>query len=273
MHLATEALRPMTLGRNHLPPPDFINLQNLPDPVVASEARFRRGFASSLHRHERGQLILVVAEPAVVDVAAQRWTLAPGQAFWLPGGIEHGVSSHRAPYLRSLYFRPDIAARIGRDPACLRTSPFLAELGCRLAGLFSGRGDPATYPHLVALLLAEVGGGANLVPELPMPQDRRLRIICDGLGRDPADRRTLAEWCAESGASCRTLERLFRQETGMGFATWRQLCRIHAAIPLLQHRIPVQVVAWQVGYDSPGAFATAFRKVTGASPTDYRSAA
>lgn len=266
-----DALGPMTLRPDHRPPQDFGSLQSLPDPVVASESRFRGGFASGVHRHDRGQLILVVSEPAAVDVAARRWTLTPGQAFWLPGGVEHGVSSHRSPHLRSLYFRPDVAARLGRDPSVLRASPFLAELGRRLAGLFSGQGDPATYPHLVGLVLAEILGGANPAPELPAPRDARLRIICDGLAANPGDRRTLAEWGAGAGASCRTLERLFRQDTGMGFAEWRQLCRIRAAIPLLQDRVPVQVVAWQVGYDSPSAFATAFRKVIGASPTDYRA--
>lgn len=270
MTLGPETFGPLTLGRGRRPPHDFAALQGLPDPVVATEARHASGFSWRMHRHDRAQLILVVSDPAEVGTPARRWPLAAGQAMWLPGGIEHYVSSQRAPHLRSLYVRPDVAARLGPDPAVLRVSPFLAELGRRLAGLFGGEGDPAAYPHLVALLLAEMAGGACAAPALPVPQDRRLRRICRALEEHPADRRTLAEWGAAVGASCRTLERLFRQDTGMGFAEWRQICRIRAALPLLQDRVPVQVAAWQVGYDSPSAFAAAFRKVTGQSPASYR---
>lgn len=269
MQLGGETFGPMTLGRDRRPPRDFRTLQNLPDPVVAQEARLGGQLNWNMHRHDRGQMIFVVSERADVDTRAQHWTLGRGQAIWLPGGIEHSVSSPLPPHFRSLYVRPDLARRLGDRPVLLRVSPFLTELGRRLTGLFNGEGAPESYPHLVALLLAEVGG-TSPAPELPMPQDRRLQRICDVLDRDPADRRTLAEWAVTIGASCRTLERLFRVETGMGFAEWRQICRIRAALPLLAERVPVQRVAWQVGYDSPSAFAAAFRKVTGVSPTGFR---
>lgn len=270
MQLGHEAIGPMTLGRDRRPPRDFRTLQDLPDPVVAQEARLGGQLNWNMHRHDRAQLIFVVSERADVDTGAQHWTLGRGQAIWLPGGIEHSVSSPLPPHFRSLYVRPDLARHFGDMPALLRVSPFLSELGRRLTGLFNGEGAPESYPHLVALLLAEVAGSACPAPELPMPQDRRLVRICAVLLADPADRRTLAEWGAVTGASNRTLERLFRHETGMGFAEWRQLCRIRAALPLLEERVPVQRVAWQVGYDSPSAFAAAFRKVIGHSPSGYR---
>lgn len=271
MTLTPETLGPMTLDRGGPPPRDFRTLQGLPDPVVAVEARHTGGVVWNMHQHDRAQLLVVVSDdPAEVHTSARRWTLGAGQALWLPGGIEHGVSSHRSPHFRSLYFRPDVAARMGGEPAALRVSPFAAELVRRVAALFNGAGDPASYPHLVMLLLAEIRGGACPMPDLPGPRDRRLVRICGGLENHPGDRRTLAEWATLVGASSRTLERLFRQDTGMGFAEWRQICRIRAALPLLQDRVPVQVVAWQVGYDSPSAFAAAFRKVTGTSPSGHR---
>ncbi|WP_323039781.1 helix-turn-helix transcriptional regulator [Gemmobacter sp.] len=271
MTLGPDSIGPMTVARGLPPVRAFADMQALPDAVVAIEAQHDDGRLSwNMHCHDRAQLMLAVSQTAAVDTAARRWTLAPGQAMWLPGGIEHGVSAFQPPHFRSLYFRPDVAAGLRRDPALVRVTPFLAELGRRLAGLYNGEGDPATYPHLVALVLAEILGGANPLPDLPSPQDRRLRQICRALQSHPGDRRTLAEWGAVVGASCRTLERLFRQETGMGFAEWRQTCRIGAALPMLQDRVPVQVVAWQVGYDSPSAFAAAFRKVTGTSPSGYR---
>lgn len=271
MTLAQDSIGPMTVTHGRPLARAFADMQALPDAVVAIEARHDDGRLTwKMHHHDRAQLMLAVSQGAAIDTPARRWTLAPGQAMWLPGGIEHGVSAFQPPHFRSLYIRPDVAARLRRDPALVQVTPFLAELGRRLTGLYNGEGDPATYPHLVALVLAEIMGGDDPLPDLPAPRDRRLRQICRALEQHPADRRTLAEWGVAVGASCRTLERLFRQDTGLGFAEWRQICRVRAALPLLRDRVPVQVVAWQVGYDSPSAFAAAFRKVTGTSPTGYR---
>jgi AraC-like DNA-binding protein len=57
----------------------------------------------------------------------------------------------------------------------------------------------------------------------------------------------------------------------MSFNGWRQACRIAAAIPRLELGNPVQLVAWEVGYDSPSAFAAIFRRVVGMNPTGVLS--
>jgi AraC-like DNA-binding protein len=108
-------------------------------------------------------------------------------------------------------------------------------------------------------------------PRVPLPRERRLKLICDALIEQPADRRTLEDWGKAAGASSRTLERLFREETGMSFNAWRQACRISAAIPKLELGNSVQRVAWEVGYDSPSAFAAIFRRVTGMNPAGVPS--
>jgi len=104
---------------------------------------------------------------------------------------------------------------------------------------------------------------------MPGGGDRRLKRICDALLNTPGDARSLDAWAAEAGASTRTLARLFIAETGMSFVHWRQLVRVQHALPLLASGRPVADVSLALGYETPGAFAAMFRRVTGSTPSAY----
>jgi AraC-like DNA-binding protein len=247
-------------------------LHSSEDPVVAHEAYFPASMQGRMHSHARAQLICATTSAVDVVAGEQRWTLQPGHAAWLPGGLDHSVSSLAAASIfRSLYIRPDLASKLGRQASVVGLSPLLQELLQRLIEIYDGHGDRKMYPHLAALTLNEIEraepGPEIGTPVLPIPRDRRLKLICNALMEQPSDRRTLEEWGKAAGASTRTLERLFRDETEMSFNAWRQACRIAAAIPKLQQGSPVQLVAWEVGYDSPSAFAAIFRRVVGINPT------
>jgi AraC family transcriptional regulator len=44
----------------------------------------------------------------------------------------------------------------------------------------------------------------------------------------------------------------------------------HAKLLLAERAISVMEIGLTIGFNSPSAFATAFRKATGLAPTDYR---
>jgi AraC family transcriptional regulator len=44
----------------------------------------------------------------------------------------------------------------------------------------------------------------------------------------------------------------------------------HAKQLLAEHAVSVTEIGLTIGFSSPNAFATAFRKATGLAPTDYR---
>ena len=64
--------------------------------------------------------------------------------------------------------------------------------------------------------------------------------------------------------------RLFRRETGMSFADWRQQACLSVALPRLAEGVAVTAVALDLGYDSPASFSTMFKRVLGVSPSRYR---
>lgn len=79
----------------------------------------------------------------------------------------------------------------------------------------------------------------------------------------------MAELSKFAGASKRTVERLFRSETGLGFGEWRQQLRLGHALRLLAAGQAVTTVALDVGYDSISAFISAFRMTFGQTPGQY----
>jgi AraC-like DNA-binding protein len=89
------------------------------------------------------------------------------------------------------------------------------------------------------------------------------------LADDPGDGRTLAEICRKSGASKRTIERLFQEEAAMTFGKWRQQLRLMQALRLLAEGAKVTHAALEAGYSTPSAFISMFRKSLGTTPTSY----
>jgi AraC-like DNA-binding protein len=91
---------------------------------------------------------------------------------------------------------------------------------------------------------------------------------------DPANRWTVAKLAAETGVSRAALARRFNELVGeppMAFLTeWRLAL---AADLLLEPEATIGSVAHQVGYASPFALSTAFKRVRGVSPQQHKLAA
>ena len=98
-----------------------------------------------------------------------------------------------------------------------------------------------------------------LVPaplDLPGGHDARLLRATAHLNRHPHEGTTLPEISVLAGASPRTLERLFRQETGLTFRQWRSRLRLLLAIerlnlgPEQQRRSPCR---WGIAPRAPSS--------------------
>ena len=72
-----------------------------------------------------------------------------------------------------------------------------------------------------------------------------------------------------AGMSRRTFTRQFRQATGVSYLQWRQQACLLAGIVRLGNGEPVTRVALDLGYSSPSAFATVFKRVLGEVPSRY----
>jgi AraC-like DNA-binding protein len=241
-------------------------------PVVGYAADFASGHHIRRHRHAAGQLIFAASGVMTVTTDAGRWVVPPERAVWVPPHVPHAIRMTGMVRMRTLYLEAKALERIAGLPAAcavVQVRPLLRELilqavACRQPYAPSGR-----EARLVAVLLDELTTARAAPLHLPMPRDPRLLAITERLSLDPADKRPLGAWARTAGASARTLARLFRRETGLGFAHWRQQARLLRALERLAAGEGVTSVALDLGYDSPSAFITMFRSRLGATPGRY----
>jgi AraC-like DNA-binding protein len=134
---------------------------------------------------------------------------------------------------------------------------------------------PRLYPlkgpeeRLLAVILDQIRIMRIAPLELPIPENVWLKKIYKRLSSSPEDNRKLEDWGKMVGATGRTLARHFRLETGMTFGQWRQQIRILEALKRLGMKESVTTVALDLGYDSPSAFISMFKKALGKTPGQY----
>jgi AraC-like DNA-binding protein len=134
------------------------------------------------------------------------------------------------------------------------------------------RGIPCEA-RLIGVILDQIQALPEAALQLPLPRDARASKVAELLQANPADPASLEQISRKVGASPRTIERLFRSETNMGFRKWRQRLRLLHALRLLAAGQPVTNVALESGYDSTSAFISMFRRELGTTPSRYHDKA
>ena len=249
---------------------DPLDYQHVPRAVAAMPKDFASGFEVPPHSHERAQLIYATAGTMRVATDAGMWIVPPQRALWMPAGARHSIVMLSDLTMRTLYVRADAAAFMPAACKVLSVSPLLRELIVRATELPMQYDEDGPAGLVVALIMAELRGLQSLPLQLPMPNDPRLRALCQTLLDSPGDSRPLAGWALTLNASARTLARRFHSETGLSFGAWRQQARVLEAMGRLGGGAPVTQVALDLGYDSVSAFSAMFRRAAGAPPSAYR---
>lgn len=231
--------------------------------------RLTSGAVIDAHRHEEHQIAYAGRGVVAVTTGAGTWVAPATRAVWVPAGTVHAHQAHGELELH-LMGLPAAENPLGLDrPTVLAVGPLLRELiVAHTRGPHDGSPEHA---RLRAVLIDQLRASPQQPVRLPAPRTPQLRALCDLLRADPADGRTLAELGRETGASDRTLSRLFRTDLGMTFTQWRTQLRLQHALVLLAEGRPVTTVAHLCGWSSASAFIDVFRRSFGHTPGAHRS--
>ena len=210
------------------------------------------------------QLVHAASGVMTVHTPVGAWVVPPNRAVWIPAGTAHAVRLPGRVRLRTVYLHVDIVHGRGPDrPRVLRVHPLLRELMLDVCRLNTLRHDDPTHLALVQLLLARMSFRPDQPLQRVLPRDPRALRVARALADEPAD---LGAALDLAGASRRTVERLFRDQTGLTLGRWRRRAAMLCAIERLVEGDPVQLVAPEVGYRSTSAFISAFRRELGQTP-------
>ena len=227
------------------------------------------GLPPRAHRHWD---LLAYASRGVMTVATGQglWVVPPHRAVWIPAGVVHSVQMSGRVALRTLFFRTRLSrGRLPRTCLALNVSPLVRELVLHASRRSTLRRDDPADRRLAQVILDQLRTLPAAPLQLPMPSDPRARRAAELLQRDPSHPLSLAKAARACGASKRTLERLFLRETQMTLGRWRQRLRFVDALRRLATGHAVTRVALDVGYQSPSAFISAFRRELGTTPGRY----
>lgn len=236
------------------------------------------------HSHPWAQVAISTRGVVRLTVAEGTYIVPPSRAVWIPPGVEHAVTMVEDADLRTLYFHqprgrcgPGVA-RADEAPwrqcRVLEMSDLLRALVCEMP---SGSDDDPPLPpevlhrerHLSALILEELRRASAVRLGVPLPRDKRLRHLCEAVLADPTRHETLADWARDTGASPRTVARLFQQELSTTFTRWRQQVLLAQAVALAAGRRPINQIAAELGYNSPSAFSAMVRRAVGMAPARF----
>ncbi len=233
----------------------------------------RPGAHVGAHRHPWAQLVFAFSGVMRVSTDAETWLTPATKAIWLPAKVDHRIDIQGEVAMRTLYLAPERAVSLPIEPATLAVEPLLRELILHIVRLGMLAPRRPEHDRLAGVLVDLLGQARREDLSLPLPGDPRARTAALRLQHAPGEASDLARLAADSGASLRTLQRLFPRETGLTLTAWRQKARLIHAMARLASGDRVTTAALDSGYQNVGAFISAFSRQFGVTPGQYRSAA
>lgn len=237
--------------------------------VVGSATDYPADWYVEAHSHNKHQLIYAIEGVMVVRSATNQWTVPPSRGIWMPSGQLHSIRCVGAVQMRSVFVLPDDSLGLPVEPCAVSVSPLLSALIRAAVEISSPYAADSRAARVMGLILDELRILPTLPLHLPQPADPRIQAICTVLQGDPGNGSTLADWSARLGLDEKTIQRLFRKGTGMTFGQWRQQARLLLALERIAVGRKIIDVAGELGYESPSAFTTMFKKQFGITPSQF----
>jgi AraC-like DNA-binding protein len=225
------------------------------------------------HSHDLHEIVYAFQGVAEVETHASRYLLPPQRAMWIPAGLEHCTTLNRVRSV-AVFFDPAMIPGACPRARVLGAAPVLREMMIYATRWPISRplADPTSDAFFEALALVTreaIEDEAPLcLPNTTDPVASAVAAVTQaGLAEATSER-----VCAAVGISERTLRRRFRSATGMSWHEYLLASRLLRAMALLtERRRSVLEVAIEVGFESASAFARAFARFTGETPTSYRT--
>ena len=245
------------------------DLHQTPRAIVAWSNDYPNGHLIDMHRHERAQLLFASSGVMSVTTPEGVWVVPPLRAVWIPALADHQIVCSGKVLMRTLYVAQDQLEYPMEHCSVVSVPPLLRELilyAVEMPRLYDTKGPDGRIAQVIidSIQKPQV---APLV--LPTPENAKLLKVHQALISDPADQRTLSDWADYVGMTSRTLARHIKAETNLTFGQWRQQIRLLEALRRLGQSDTVTKVAIDLGYDSPSAFISMFKKALGNTPGQY----
>lgn len=242
--------------------------------VRSLATNYSSGYQIDSHQHPWLQLLYATSGAMTVSTPRSSWMIPTGRAVFIPARVPHAIRMWGMVEMRTVYLSPALTGFDSAECRVLEVTPLLRELILRAVERMGLDSRAAHDARLIALLEDEVKSALEAARNsplvLPMPRDERALALARHVLARPLLQTMRSEsvdqLAKQHGLARRTLERRFREETGMSFGMWRQKARLLDSIRLLAEGKSVTDAALDCRYASVSAFIAAFKGTFGYTP-------
>ncbi|MBO1273269.1 helix-turn-helix transcriptional regulator [Shewanella sp. 4t3-1-2LB] len=250
-------------------PSDVAYILDASQPVLSHKRSMQAESGIVPHAHPRGQLLWAVEGILRITSENAVWVVPSTHAVWIPGNVYHQVSGETAAQTRNIYVDPSYTVRDGeKSITMLEMSPLMRELILKLTESNASM-SKSRIQRLGWVVLDELDVMKSFLLYLPAGNDPRLKKLISNIVNNPSQSLALSTLAHDVGASVRTIERLFKAETGMNYRQWRSRFRLMHALDNVIHGSNTTMIAHELGYKSVSSFIVAFKRLFGCTPQDY----
>ncbi|MFY2508471.1 AraC family transcriptional regulator [Vibrio pectenicida] len=239
-------------------------------PVLVKTIQMAKGYVDKMHSHNWHQIIFPIKGLLQTQSDNYQYLLPHTSALFVPATLEHESIALSDTTFIGIYINPAFSRNYKNRLRTLYLTPFLKELLQEIRRTYSYTNMHEKTLRLLDVLHDQVYTDEVMTFQLLLPHDRRLRFIFNQLSEKPTLDWSLKIWGDKVGASERTLSRLFFKEFNTSFPRWRQHLRLIYSLPLLDEKLPIQVIADNIGYKNDSSYIKAFKSYFDLTPQQFR---
>ncbi|WP_412850638.1 helix-turn-helix domain-containing protein [Chryseobacterium sp. PMSZPI] len=226
-----------------------------------------------LHQHQKGQLVYVESGFQYITIEERIYLLPQNHAAWIPSNAIHKTNSHSETIKLMIMFADvDHNDPFYHEVNVFSVPPVLKEM-IKYAEKWS---KIVTKDHNETLFLKALFNElprfveTSLRLHICLPKDKRLIKVIEYLHDHYHHEIKIEDIGDIALLSLRTLERIFKKETGLTLSKYQQMLRIIKSLELLSSaHHTVSEIAHKVGYKSVQAYTRSFHSVMRFRPTDF----
>lgn len=223
------------------------------------------------HTHVRAQLIFVEEGFQYVHLQKKVYLVPQHHMAWIPGSVCHKTTSTaKAVNLMTVLFKSVPVNDFYREPHVFRAPRVLREML-----LYAAKWNqlPIEYEEEALFLKAILYNLPAFCNEshslqVPVPADIRLISLCDHINRSYQKPLCIDEMSRIAHMSERSLQRIFKRETGITLQKYVQLIRVLKSMELINSgQFTLSQISSMVGYKSLAAFRLSYTSIIGYKPS------
>jgi AraC-like DNA-binding protein len=257
-------------------PQDPVKLTTEQEPFLAIRSlatNYASGYRIEPHQHPWHQFLYAASGAMTVSTQNSSWMIPTGRAVFIPAGCTHAIRMWGEVEMRTLYLSPGLTGFENPNCRVVEVTPLLRELVLRTVERMGLDSRSAHDSRVIGLVEDEVKTAMERTEDSPLvlalPADAQALTLARSVLDEPSVNDSVDRLAKKHGLARRTLERRFRDETGMSFGMWRQKARLLDSIRLLAQGKSVTDAALDCGYSSVSAFIAAFKSTFGYTPGHF----